>query len=169
MPTIKMTSQGPKTSSYTIAREECEVGCILMRDKCSKSTPAHVAIQTISKTSFQTKWVWILLSLPQTTRYCCHNIPNQCWPLYIVKTFPLQWQQFINVEWLSSTLLWPKQWCIGHLPNMTAWVQWCILNLHALAVQKHLWDPGSLSYFLIYNESSLCSSYGHPQKMSFAM
>ena len=68
------------------------------------------------------------------------------------------------MEWLSSTLLWSKKCCIIHLLNMTAWVQWRILNLHDLAVQKHLWDPGSLSYFLILSRSSLCSPYEHPQK-----
>jgi len=113
MPTIKMTSQGLKTSSYTIAREECEVGCILLCSKCSKSTPAHVAIWIISKTSFLTKWTWILLSLPQTTGYCCHNIPNQCWPLYIVKTNLLQWQQlvFCRMTFINTSVTQTMMYC----------------------------------------------------------
>ena len=79
MPTILFCLKGPKTSSHTVPREGCVVGCTLMRDKCSKSRPDHVAFRIVSKTSFTTIQAWILLPLPQTPGFCCPNISNQCY------------------------------------------------------------------------------------------
>ena len=78
MPTILFCLKGPKTSSHTVPREGCVVGCTLMRDKCSKSRPVHAAFRIVSKTSFTTIQAWILLPLPQTPGFCCPNISNQC-------------------------------------------------------------------------------------------